>query len=75
LKSPDQIPDGDIRKFFPRFSAENLTASNQLAEQLQQLAKSKGGTGAQLALGCKWLFLPSPAPVVSLCNKLYLNQS
>jgi aryl-alcohol dehydrogenase-like predicted oxidoreductase len=44
------IPDGDYRKFHPRFQKENLEHNFQLVERLQEIAKEKNCTTAQLAL-------------------------
>jgi aryl-alcohol dehydrogenase-like predicted oxidoreductase len=45
-----QIPDGDYRKFNPRFQQENLAHNFRLVEQLSAIAKEKNLTTAQISL-------------------------
>jgi len=52
--SPAQIGDGDVRRGFPRFTAENLERNAGLRAELGELAAASGLTRAQLALA--WLF-------------------
>lgn len=52
--APAQIGDGDVRRTFPRFTAENLAANTALRAEVQRLAARAGLTTAQLALA--WLF-------------------
>ncbi len=48
---PDQvIPENDYRKAHPRFQKENIEHNFQLVEKLEELAKTKNCTTAQLAL-------------------------
>lgn len=55
IKSPEDIPEGDFRRTIPRFSKENFGTNLKLVAELQKLAKQKGVTPAQLAIGCKCL--------------------
>ncbi|KAG4441203.1 hypothetical protein IFR05_003321 [Cadophora sp. M221] len=50
IKSPDDIPEGDMRKTMPRFLPENFSKNMDLVKALQNLAVQKDCTGAQLAL-------------------------
>ncbi len=50
IKSPADIPEGDMRRFFPRFQPENFAINIQLVEQVEKLAAKKGCTPAQLAI-------------------------
>jgi aryl-alcohol dehydrogenase-like predicted oxidoreductase len=45
-----QIPDGDYRKYNPRFQQENLAHNFRLVEQLSAIAKEKNLTTAQISL-------------------------
>ncbi len=52
-----EIPDGDYRKFHPRFLQENMEHNYKLVEQLTIIAKEKNLTTAQIALAwvlAKW---------------------
>ncbi|PVH74758.1 Aldo/keto reductase [Cadophora sp. DSE1049] len=51
IKSPDDISEGDMRKTMPRFLPENFSKNLDLVKELENLAKQKGCTPAQLALG------------------------
>jgi len=50
IKSPDDIPEGDMRKTMPRFLPENFSKNLDLVKELENLAKQNGCTPAQLAL-------------------------
>ena len=50
IKSFDDIPEGDFRKTIPRFQPENFDNNLLLVKEVQNLAKQKGCTTAQLAI-------------------------
>jgi len=50
IKSPDDFPEGDFRKFHPRFQGENFAKNIALVHEVEAMAKEKGCTTAQLAL-------------------------
>ena len=52
-KSPNDFEEGDWRKYFPRFSAENFPKNLKLVEELEKIAKPKSCTTGQLTLA--WL--------------------
>ena len=52
IKRPQDVPD-DYRKNMPRLQEENLRKNLELAQRLEEIAKEKGCTPAQLAL--TWL--------------------
>ncbi|KAL6246884.1 hypothetical protein RBB50_006191 [Rhinocladiella similis] len=49
-KSVKDIPQGDSRLMFPRFSPENFDKNLKLVQAVQQIADRKGITSAQLAI-------------------------
>ncbi|GAA5988071.1 hypothetical protein JCM11641_007921 [Rhodosporidiobolus odoratus] len=49
-KSKEDIPEGDMRRNFDRFSDENFAHNAQLAEKLGAIAEKKGVTAAQLSI-------------------------
>jgi aryl-alcohol dehydrogenase-like predicted oxidoreductase len=53
FQTPDDIPEGDWRRENPRFQGENFRRNIALAERVQEIARRKGCTPAQLALA--WL--------------------
>ncbi len=53
LAAPGDLPDGDTRYKFPRFSAENFSANRQRVLRIEGLAREKDASAAQIALA--WL--------------------
>lgn len=51
LKKPEDIPDGDMRKAMPRFQPGTFDKNLELVKELEKIAKEKGCTPAQLAIG------------------------
>jgi aryl-alcohol dehydrogenase-like predicted oxidoreductase len=50
FSSPEELDEGDFRRYGPRFTGENLKENLKLAELVKQLAQEKGVTPGQLAL-------------------------
>ncbi|OIW27109.1 Aldo/keto reductase [Coniochaeta ligniaria NRRL 30616] len=50
FKSLDDLPEGDLRRYYPRFQPENFAINLELVKQVENLAKEKGCTPAQLAI-------------------------
>ncbi|MFI5009122.1 MAG: aldo/keto reductase [Solirubrobacterales bacterium] len=50
FSSPEELDEGDFRRYGPRFSGENLEHNLQLAARVKELAGEKGVTPGQLAL-------------------------
>jgi aryl-alcohol dehydrogenase-like predicted oxidoreductase len=48
--SPEQLDEGDFRRYGPRFTGQNLEDNLKLAERVKELAAEKGVTPGQLAL-------------------------
>jgi aryl-alcohol dehydrogenase-like predicted oxidoreductase len=48
--SPEELDEGDFRRYGPRFTGENLEHNLQLAARVKELAGEKGVTPGQLAL-------------------------
>jgi aryl-alcohol dehydrogenase-like predicted oxidoreductase len=48
--SPDELDEGDFRRYGPRFTGENLQQNLKLAERVKELAEEKGISAGQLAL-------------------------
>ncbi|KAJ5802370.1 uncharacterized protein N7503_004820 [Penicillium pulvis] len=53
LKSPDDFPEGDIRRFLPRFSPENFPRNLKIVQALEDIAEAKATNVSSLALA--WL--------------------
>ncbi len=50
IKSLDDLPENDVRRHYPRFQPENFAINLELVKQLENVAKEKGCTPAQLAI-------------------------
>jgi pyridoxine 4-dehydrogenase len=51
IKKPEDIPEGDMRRHMPRFQADTFSKNLELVAEIEKLAKQKGCTPAQLAIG------------------------
>ena len=58
IKSIDDLAPDDYRRNSPRFQGENFAKNLALADKVQELAKARGVTPAQLALA--WVIARSP---------------
>ncbi|HEV3033838.1 MAG TPA: aldo/keto reductase [Solirubrobacteraceae bacterium] len=47
---PEELDEGDFRRYGPRFTGENLEHNTELVERVRELAAEKGVTPGQLAL-------------------------
>jgi aryl-alcohol dehydrogenase-like predicted oxidoreductase len=50
FSSPDELDEGDFRRYGPRFTGENLKHNLGIAERIKELAEQRGITPGQLAL-------------------------
>ncbi len=50
LDAPEALTAGDMRQRFPRFQADNFDANRERVARLEELAKTKGASAAQIAL-------------------------
>ncbi len=50
FSTPEELDEGDFRRYGPRFTGENLQHNRELAARVQELAAEKGITAGQLAL-------------------------
>ncbi len=60
IKKYDDIPADSMLRHFPRFQPENFDINIKLVEQVEELAKNKGCSPAQLAIG--WIRSLSKRP-------------
>jgi aryl-alcohol dehydrogenase-like predicted oxidoreductase len=49
-RKPEDLPEGDRRRSFPRFQGDMFAHNLHLVERVEAMARSKGVTAAQLAL-------------------------
>jgi aryl-alcohol dehydrogenase-like predicted oxidoreductase len=75
IKSPDDFPDDDFRKFHPRFQGENFAKNIALVREVETMAKEKGCTTAQLALA--WVLAQGEdiVPIPGTKHVRYLDEN
>jgi len=75
FSSPDELDEGDFRRYGPRFTGENLKANLALAAKVQEIAAGKGITAAQLALA--WVLAQGEdlVPIPGTKRRSYLEQN
>jgi aryl-alcohol dehydrogenase-like predicted oxidoreductase len=57
FKSPETIPEDDYRRHHPRFQDENFVHNYKLVEKIEEIAKSRNCTPAQIAIS--WVLAQS----------------
>jgi aryl-alcohol dehydrogenase-like predicted oxidoreductase len=74
IKRPQDVPD-DYRKNMPRLQDENLRRNLELAQRVEEIAKEKGCTPAQLALA--WLLAQGEyiVPIPGTKRTKYLEEN
>ena len=75
FKSPDDLDENDFRRHGPRFTGENLDANLKVAAKVQQIARDKGVTPAQLALA--WVLAQGDdlVPIPGTKRRTYLEEN
>jgi aryl-alcohol dehydrogenase-like predicted oxidoreductase len=75
FRSSESFEDGDFRRSNPRMTEENLKHNLGLVEKVEQIAKSKGVTTAQLALA--WVLSKSEnvIPIPGTRHENYLREN
>jgi aryl-alcohol dehydrogenase-like predicted oxidoreductase len=75
FSSPDEIEEGDFRRYNPRFEGENFEANMRLAAKVKEVAAEKGITPAQLAIA--WVLARGDdlVPIPGTKRRTYLEQN
>jgi aryl-alcohol dehydrogenase-like predicted oxidoreductase len=75
FKSPADFPDDDYRRFHPRFTGENFGRNIALVREVEELARAKGCTTAQLALA--WVLAKGDdvVPIPGTKRVAYLDEN
>ena len=75
FKSPEELDEGDFRRYGPRFTGENLNANLQLASKVAEIAAEKDITPAQLALA--WVLAQGDdlVPIPGTKRRGYLEEN
>jgi aryl-alcohol dehydrogenase-like predicted oxidoreductase len=75
IKSPDDFPEDDFRRFHPRFTGENFAKNIALVREVEAMAREKGCTTAQLALA--WVLAKGEdvVPIPGTKHRKYLDEN
>ena len=75
FKSPDELDEGDFRRSGPRFTGANLQTNLALAAKVEEIARDKGITSAQLAIA--WVLAQGDdlVPIPGTKRRSYLEQN
>ncbi|TML36522.1 MAG: aldo/keto reductase [Actinobacteria bacterium] len=75
FKSPEELDEGDFRRYGPRFTGKNLEANLRLASKVAEIAGEKGITPAQLALS--WVLAQGDdlVPIPGTKRRRYLEEN
>jgi aryl-alcohol dehydrogenase-like predicted oxidoreductase len=75
FKSPDELDESDFRRHGPRFTGANLQANQALAAKVEEIARDKGVTPAQLAIA--WVLAQGEdlVPIPGTKRRSYLEQN
>jgi aryl-alcohol dehydrogenase-like predicted oxidoreductase len=75
MRTVDQLDEGDFRRFQPRFSGDNLADNIAIVEVVDDLAKAKGCTPAQVALAFVHAQGRDVAPIPGTKRRSYLEDN
>lgn len=75
ITTPDDFPDGDFRKFLPRFTGENFAHNIALVDRIRELAEAKGCTPGQLALAWVLARGDDVVPIPGTKRRKYLEEN
>jgi aryl-alcohol dehydrogenase-like predicted oxidoreductase len=75
FQKPEDLPENDRRRMFPRFQEENFKQNLRLVERVKEIAESKNCTPAQLALA--WVLAQGEniVPIPGTKRRTYLEQN
>ena len=75
FSSPEDLPEGDRRRIFPRFQEENFQRNVELVERVRAIAARKGCTPAQLAIA--WVLAQGDdvVPIPGTKRRRYLEEN
>ena len=75
ITSRDDFPNGDFRKFLPRFSGDNFARNLALVDRVRELADRKGCTPGQLALAWVLARGEDVVPIPGTKRRTYLEEN
>jgi aryl-alcohol dehydrogenase-like predicted oxidoreductase len=75
FKKPEDLPETDRRRMFPRFQGENFEKNLALVERVEEMARKKNCTPAQLALAWVLARGDDVVPIPGTKRRKYLEQN
>jgi aryl-alcohol dehydrogenase-like predicted oxidoreductase len=75
IKSPDDLDEGDFRRFNPRFQGENFERNLDLVARVREIAAEKGCTAGQLALAWVLAHGDDIVPIPGTKHVRYLEEN
>lgn len=66
LRKPDDVPEGDMRRNFPRFQPENFDNNLRLVDEVAKIAKAKGVTTGNVAIAWVKAHSGQPAEIIPI---------
>ena len=75
ITSPDDFPEGDFRKFLPRFRGDSFAGNIALVDRVRSLAEAKGCTPGQLALAWVLSRGDDVVPIPGTKRRTYLAEN
>jgi aryl-alcohol dehydrogenase-like predicted oxidoreductase len=75
FRSPDDFDEDDFRRHHPRFQGENFERNLDLVERVQEIAREKGVTPAQLALAWVLSRGDEVVPIPGTKRRTYLEEN
>jgi aryl-alcohol dehydrogenase-like predicted oxidoreductase len=75
FSSPQDIPEGDFRRYNPRFQGENFERNQAIVARVREIAEAKGATTAQIALA--WVLAQGDdvVPIPGTKRRSYVEQN
>jgi aryl-alcohol dehydrogenase-like predicted oxidoreductase len=73
IKSPDDFPADDFRRYIPRFQGENFYKNLELVKAIETLAAAKGITPSQLAMA--WVYSKGVTAIPGTKRVKYIEQN
>jgi len=74
-RSPDDFADNDFRRYQPRFQGENFQRNLDLVARVEEIAREKGATPAQLALAWVLARGDDVVPIPGTKRRKYLEEN
>lgn len=75
VRKPEDLPEGDTRRIFPRFAAENFADNVAAADQVAEIAESLNISPAQLALAWVLAQWDGVLPIPGTKKRKYLDEN